>query len=131
MLCLFSFHFRFKTNMQDIIVTYPEVESSMRKWRAKSSDKMIHPHSALELTDQLPPKQAASSSILLNDEQFVHAIPSSCPEAGTSVILFTGSKFDQIDKKNCTVFADGTFKYFPSFFMQLYVLHFLVEKHVS
>ena len=117
--------------MQGIIVTYPEVESTMRKWRAKSSDKMVYPHSALEVVNQLPPRQAISSSILLNSEQFVHAIPSSCTEAGISVMLFTESAFDTIDKKNCTVFADGTFQYFPSFFMQLFILHFLVDKHVS
>jgi hypothetical protein len=116
--------------MAPIIVLFSSVSSTLRKIKADSNDVLPTPHSVDEIIQHLPPISELLPSTALNGEQAIHAIPSLCIQAGQSIALFTESSLLEISSKSKMAFIDGTFKYFPSIFHQLLIVHFEVKAHV-
>lgn len=58
----------------------------------------------------------------INNEKFMHWIPSSCDRAGKSVALFTDSGI-KAAQASTNALMDATFKFFPSFIKQLFIIH--------
>jgi hypothetical protein len=117
--------------MPEILVSYSSVSSSMTKWKAKSNNHLQVPHSVDDILQNLPPHHDPHPVTFIENEQFIHAVPSSCLQAGQSVAVYRKSQLDTISKVSQMAFCDGTFKCFPSYFYQMLVIHFLVKDHVS
>lgn len=81
-----------------------------------------------EFIHQLEDKAVIDNFNIL-DEKFIHHIPSSCERAGNSVALFTESGMKSVGSTKSTM--DGTFKFFPNFVKQLFIIHCFVGKFVS
>lgn len=65
------------------------------------------------------------------EEVFFHTVPQSSPRAGNNFICFSEKTFNKLDNSELIAFADGTFKAFPSFFQQLFIIHIKVSNYVS
>lgn len=115
--------------MPDVIITYPSVKSSMINWRSKESSVPKIPHSMDEFISQVETDENIDK-YSINDEQFIHLIPSSCERAGQSVALFTASGIKVLQQRNKTT-MDGTFGFFPKFVKQLFIIHAFIGKFVS
>lgn len=116
--------------MPEIIVSYSDTESSMRKWKGKSDDLLTNPHNPSEIIEQIPPLGNICNSSAINNEQFVHSIPSSCVQAGSSIVCYLESSIAEMGEMSNMAFIDGTHKYFPSYFSQLLIIHLGIKKHV-
>lgn len=117
--------------MNEIIVTYPNVESSMKAWRKIGNQSPVSPKSTVEIFHQLEDEAIREKFGKCDGENFIHFVPKSCERAGQSILLMRESMLDKIDKGNAKCFCDGTFNFFPEFFKQLFILQFLIGKFVS
>lgn len=101
----------------------------MVNWRAKESHLPKTPHSMEEFLTQLQ-EAGLIQKYELNGEKFIHQIPSSCERAGKSVGLFSiaGLRASQGSTK---ALMDSTFKFYPQFIKQLFIVHAFVGKYVS
>jgi len=52
-------------------------------------------------------------------------------QTGRSFFFYTKSMIDELPKENVDILADGTHKYFPNYFSQLYVINVMVGSYVS
>lgn len=105
--------------MPDVLLAYPSVKSSMINWRAKGCSLPKIPHSMDEFIDQIESDEMLCR-FNINNEKFIHIIPSSCERSGKSVALFTLSGIKAIEGK---ALVDATFKFYPNFVKQLFVIH--------
>lgn len=117
--------------MPGVIVTYPNVESTMKIWRRKGNNAPVVPKSSQDIIEQLQDPSINEKFGSCECEKFVHIVPRSCERAGQSIMLMNESNLEKLNKENATCFADATFNFFPSFFRQLFIIHFLVGKFVS
>lgn len=127
--CINLIIFRYHQLIKDKLVTYLSVETSIKRWKKKSKFIPTRPESVEAITQQMrDPEIAARFSI--NTEQFLHSIPSSSNDSGQSIALFTRSSLERIRERHDAC-ADGTFKIYPGFFRQLFIVQFFVEKFVN
>lgn len=118
---------RFQPRLSGRVITYGEVESTMKKIRSKNYAKP--PTSVDDLKNLLSKDDIKSRYGMCADELFVHEVPSSSATAGQSIICFTESALSHAGN-NLKAFADGTHKFFPSFFAQLFIIHFKIGNFV-
>ena len=116
--------------MMEIVITYRSVEQSMRNWKKQGTNLPKSPQNINEFVEVLQ-NPAAMANFNVLSEKFVHLVPSSSSESGVTVALFTEEFLNKIpEKENIVAYGDGTFKYFPSFVKQLFIIHFKVGRHV-
>lgn len=115
--------------MKDAMITYPDVQSSMKNWRKKSARVPQTPHTMEKLVDQLN-DVSICESFNLDEEKFIHLVPSSCERAGQSVALFTESGLKAMQGSSKAL-MDGTFKFFPTYMKQLFIIHSYIGNFVS
>jgi hypothetical protein len=119
---------RYHTRLEGRIITYREVESTIKKTRAKTYAKP--PTSVEDLSNLLKQEEICNRYGMNAGEKFIHEIPSSSPRAGKSFICHTESAFLRAGD-NIKAFADGTHKFFPEYFLQLFIIHVKIREFVS
>ena len=111
--------------MPDHLVTYENVKSSIKRWRTKNLFLPVSPISTEEILQQMRDDRIIKRFSTMDSERFIHQIPQSSVNAGKSFILFSHSILSLIGSA-CDACCDGTFKFFPSFFCQLYIIHVFI-----
>lgn len=101
----------------------------MQNWRKLGSNLPRPPHSMDELLEQCQDPEIVEH-FKIEGNQFIHVVPSSCERAGRSIALFTSAGLEAV-KGTTQVLMDGTFKFYPSYIKQLFVVHAYVGKYVS
>jgi hypothetical protein len=69
----------------------------------------------------------------IESESFIHSVPSSSVNAGTTVAMYTQTFIDMLmnTQNVLTAFVDGTFGYCSGIFTQLFIVHINVKKYVG
>lgn len=96
--------------------------------RSKCSLEEI-PHD-METFFQMAGNVSIREYFLIDGETFIFQVPTNCETAGKSVALLTQSGFERTCESGHINF-DGTFKFFPSFIYQLFILLATVNSHVN
>jgi hypothetical protein len=109
----------------------------MKSWRKEKGNLPKNPTSVDMILDQMT-TPAVQDNFSINDEQFVHFVESSSERAGKSIALYSKSCIEELTNygnsenslKRVAGYCDATFRFFPSIFMQLLIIHFNVKNHV-
>lgn len=118
--------------MVDVIITYPQVQSSMKNWRKEGSTLPRAPKSIEEICASIQENRELNEIFKINDDFFVHIVPAASEDTGISIALLTKSFVSELSSQRKVYgYMDATFKFFPKIFHQLLIIHINVEKHVS
>jgi hypothetical protein len=122
---------RYKPELKNIIITYPSVMSSMKRWRSANSNIPKSPKSIDEILSQMN-SDSIRNRFSIDSEYLVHEVPSSL-NSGITIAMYTKSMIDNVkeNQTRLTAFLDGTFGFCSGLFSQLFIVHLNVKKYVS